>query len=166
MNDMVRPELFYGCSIAELQNLSCLGALSDATIGYLLQRGELLRLDAGEVLFELGDPADFFVIVLRGKVVFHKYLDGTRSYSRDILPGEQIGFVGMSALHPRVGRAVMAQDGLVLKLRSELFYSLYDFNVQDFTILLMNLARDLGRGMLQLDQLIRREAGRGDAAAP
>jgi len=147
-------QMFAELQMAQLRDCSCLGALSDEALNYLLKEGEILQLFAGETLFELGETSDYFVILLSGQMSFEKYSNGQLAFVREHSHGEEVGFVGMFALHPRVGNAIMAQSGILLKISSTLFHCLYETFPQDFTILLMNITRGLGRGMNQIDQLV------------
>ncbi|WP_051559918.1 Crp/Fnr family transcriptional regulator [Marinobacterium jannaschii] len=147
-------QMFAELPITQLRDCSCLGALSDEAIRFLLTEGEILQLFAGETLFELGEPSDYFAVILSGRMNFEKFSDGQLAFTREHQHGEEVGFVGMFALHPRVGNAIMVQPGILLKIPSDLFHRLYEAYPQDFTILLMNITRGLGRGINQIDQLV------------
>ena len=76
------------------------------------------------MLYEPGDKADKFYVVLHGALSFYHYHLGEFAYLRDHPFGEEMGFVAMIALHDRVGKAVAAQDCHVLEISSTLFHEL------------------------------------------
>jgi len=137
------------------RDISTFGALNDSTIIHLIRSGQVLELEPGEVLFEAGDESDGFYVILRGQIAFFKYHDGHYAFIRNYHFGENIGFVGMIALHHRIGRAqAVGSDTLVVKLPVNLFNELYDHDTQEFALLLMNLARDMARGIRAVDNII------------
>ncbi len=136
------------------RTISTFGALSDATIVHLVSCGEVLVLDRGDVLFEAGDPSDGFYVIIKGQLAFHKYHEGHYAFIRNYRFGENIGFVGMIALHRRIGRAQAEEEATVVKIPVSLFNELYESNTQDFALLLMNLSRDMARGLRAVDNII------------
>jgi CRP-like cAMP-binding protein len=136
------------------RTISTFGALSDTTVVHLIRSGEVQALDPGEILFEAGDPSEGFYIILKGQLSFHKYHQGHYGFIRNYHFGENIGFVGMIALHRRIGRARAVGDVIVVKIPTRLFNDLYETNTQEFALLLMNLSRDMARGLRAVDNLL------------
>ncbi|GGO85854.1 hypothetical protein GCM10011348_35370 [Marinobacterium nitratireducens] len=136
------------------RDISTFGALDSATISHLIRSGQVLELEPGEVLFEAGDGSDGFYVILRGQIAFFKYHAGHYAFIRNYHFGENIGFVGMIALHHRIGRAQADGEAVVVKVPLSLFNDLYDRDTQEFALLLMNLARDMARGIRAVDNII------------
>ncbi|UTW13381.1 Crp/Fnr family transcriptional regulator [Marinobacterium rhizophilum] len=146
-----------------MRNISTFGALSDTTVVHLIRCGEVLALEPGEVLFDAGEPSECFYVILKGYLAFHKYHQGHYGFIRNYHFGENIGFVGMIALHRRIGRAAAVGDVIVVKISNPLFNELYESDTQEFALLLMNLSRDMARGIRALDNLIvERQPGTGE----
>ncbi|MFC6673709.1 Crp/Fnr family transcriptional regulator [Marinobacterium aestuariivivens] len=136
------------------RGVSTFGALSDPTVLHLVRSGEVLELETGEVLFEAGDGSDGFYVILQGHLAFFKYHQGHYAFIRNYQFGENIGFVGMIALHHRIGRAQAEGKVIVLKVPVSLFNELYERDTREFALLLMNLARDMARGIRAVDNII------------
>jgi signal-transduction protein with cAMP-binding, CBS, and nucleotidyltransferase domain len=68
--------------------------------------------------------------------------------------GQQIGFMSLIALHPRVGKAVADKDSIILKINSDVFYQLHLTMPQDFGLLMMNLAREMSRTLCAVENII------------
>ncbi|WP_020680256.1 cyclic nucleotide-binding domain-containing protein [Marinobacterium rhizophilum] len=136
------------------RTISTFGALSDTTVVHLIRCGEVQALEPGEILFEAGDPSEGFYIILKGQLAFHKYHQGHYGFIRNYHFGENIGFVGMIALHRRIGRARAVGEVIVVKISTRLFNDLYETNTQEFALLLMNLSRDMARGIRAVDNLL------------
>lgn len=140
--------------VSHLQEVSTFGALRDETITDLIEHGELLALQPGEVLFNAGDRSDGFYVILQGHLAFYKYHNGQYAFIRDYHFGENIGFVGMIALHRRIGRAQAGEATIVLRVSVSQFNALYERDTREFALLLMNLARDMARGIRAIDNII------------
>lgn len=133
---------------------SIFGALSPNATRFLLKEGKILRISAGEVLFNYGDSGKSFFVVCRGELSFYKQHNQRRYLTRTINFGEEIGFVAMIALHDHTGQAVASADSIVLEIDAQLFAELHQTFPMDFGLLLMNLARDLARVVRRLSDKI------------
>jgi len=148
-----------------LRQVSVFGALSEAGIEFLMTRGRILQLDAGEVLYEPGDRGDCFYVVLQGSLSFYQQHEGQLAHVRDLEVGEEMGFCAMIALHDRVGRPVAAGPCLVLEVTSGQFYDLHEERPTDFGLLLLNLARGMARTLRDVSDHVAEQALRQRRAA-
>ena len=130
------------------------GALSPAAIEFLLDNGRVLELDRGDVLFEPGDRAEKFFVVLQGALSFYHFHRGQYAFLRDHLFGEEIGYVAMIALHDRIGRAAARQDSRVLEISSGLFYRLHKAMPADFGLFVLNLSRAMARTIREVSNIV------------
>lgn len=148
--------------VDHFKSISTFGALQEETLQLLIENGEALQCEAGDVLFDIGIPSDCFYVLLTCSASLFKYNNGCYSFIRNYQQGEPIGFVGMIALVDRNARVVINDDGYVLKISNDLFHSLYQRNPDNFALLLMNLCRDMARGLIQVDNSIVAERQRAD----
>lgn len=136
------------------RDFAILGALSDQAIRYLMVQGTLFSLNTREELFSVGERSDSFYIVLEGRIAFYKYSEGHWAFLSDYNPGEQIGFVGMITLQPRVGGAYMETDGVVLEITSALFHDFQMYYPEDFSVMMINLVREISRNLIQVGNML------------
>ena len=130
---------------------STLGALTDQALTYLLQKGKILQLEAGERLFSLGDPVDCFYVIIDGLIGFYKPCEDGRCHIRDYSFGMEIGFVAMIGLHGRAGDSQAGEPTLVLEVSTTLFSELQHDLPNDFGVLLLNLSREMSRRLRDAD---------------
>lgn len=157
--DALRSDL----TMERCREYAIFGALSDEAINYLLSCGTIYSLKAKEELFGVGERSDRFYVVLDGQIAFYKCSGGNWAFMSDYRPGEQIGFVGMITLQPRVGWSYMETDGLVLEVSADLFYELQQRYPEDFSVLMLNLTREIGRSLIRLgDMLVELTSGTQD----
>jgi signal transduction histidine kinase len=85
----------------ELRGLFLFESLTDEQLDWLLGHGVVEAYDAGAVVYEQGDPAEFFYVLLDGEIQLEKVLDGTDVVlTSSDLPGSYAGatraFIGAS----------------------------------------------------------------------
>ena len=133
--------------IERLQQASTFGALSAEAIRFLMLKGKVFEVAAGECLFKTGEPADSFFVALSGGLDYYLRHDHSDQYVliRKCEFGDQMGYVSMMGLEPRLGVARLSSPGLMLEINSELFYQLHLEHPSDFGILMLNLSRDMAR---------------------
>ncbi len=141
-------------SLSRLKNASIFGALSDSGIQFLLGQGKLHTFEKDDEIFAYGDKGNSFYVVLEGELDFYKQHDSKKRLTRTIHFGEAIGFVSMIALHQRVGSLVAVKSGILVEVSSDVFSDFHDRHPFDFGILLMNLARDMGRTIRELSNAL------------
>lgn len=160
MKTISAEQLLKDRELASLTDASTLGAMSEASILWLLRHGKIHTASKGENIFTQGQPGNSFHVILGGQVSYYKYHNGRYSYIRDYKPGEEIGFVSMIALHERVGRAEASQDTITLEIDSTLFHEFHNREPLEFGILMMNLAREMARTITTFGNLIaERDSG-------
>ena len=140
--------------LSSFTNASVFGALSEASILWLLQNGKIHSLDKGEYIFTQGQPGNSFHVVLNGQISYYKFHDDHYAYIKDFKTGEQIGFMSLIALHDRVGRAEAHEDTVTLEIDSGLFHVFHNDRPMEFGILMMNLAREMARTLRSVDNLL------------
>ncbi|MEH6628482.1 MAG: cyclic nucleotide-binding domain-containing protein [Motiliproteus sp.] len=140
-NQLSNPELL------KLQNLSAFGAISIESIEFLVIHGEEIELSNDSVLFHTGDTADEFHIVLEGSISLYQKRGDKLNLIRDFLPGDQIGVTAMISLNKRQGEGIAKCKSKILKIKTSIFNELYLLNKQDFILLVMNMFRDMARGL-------------------
>ena len=149
------------------QNASIFGALSPEIIKYLLYQGEIHSVEKGELIYDVGDKGNYFLIILSGSVSFCQYHQGEYVYIRDHKFGEELGFVAMIALHDRLGKTVASEDSIILKVSSILFSDLHRKHPADFGILLLNLSREMARTIRDIrNTLVSYKVAQGLSSEP
>ncbi|MBU2966761.1 cyclic nucleotide-binding domain-containing protein [Amphritea sp. 2_MG-2023] len=133
--------------VAKLSTISAFGALSEETIKFLVTHGKAIQLKAGDHLFHCGDSANEFYIVLTASIRLFQSSSGENRFVREYLPGDQVGVSAMITLNPRHGDGIASIDCEELGVGSAVFHDLYNQSHQDFVIFLMNMFRDMARGL-------------------
>lgn len=114
----------------------------------------MLQLAKGEVVYEPGDRGGRFYVILQGSLSFYQSYQDEFAYIRDHRFGEEMGFVAMIALHDRIGKAVAAEDSILLEVGCSLFHELHEKFPTGFGLFLLNLAREMARTIRDVSNLL------------
>lgn len=159
MNILDAADTIESLGLGFLKELSTFGALSDDVIVDMTTKGVVRQYRKGEYITRLGQTAEEFQVVLRGKVAFYKRFDDCNVLTRIFNQGEQLGFDLMIGLSKHNGTDVMLEDSLILDISSEQFFKLHVEFPKDFGLLMINLSRELAREIELLENVIGRGTG-------
>ena len=142
-----------------LTELSTFGALSNEVISDLLHNGVIRHYRKGEYEARLNQVAEEFQVVLSGCVAYYRHFSGCDVLTREFRQGEQMGFDLMMGLLNHDGTDVAQEESLVLTISREQFFKLRVDFPDDFSLLMINLARELAREIEMLENVIGRGTG-------
>lgn len=154
MNTLTSSELYQQFTIEDLQGLATFGAMPEQLVRKLLEEGDLFELEADETLYKVDSPVDGFYVILSGCVALYHHSHEKVGLTHYFRPGQQIGFVGLIALHPRKGTAVATEKSCILSISTRQYYDLYDISPECFGLLTLNLAREMARTIGDMGDLI------------
>jgi CRP-like cAMP-binding protein len=81
-------------------------------------------LNAGEILFQEGDPGDKFYIVESGELVISRVVEDQRVEISRRGPGDYVGEIALLQNRPRTATLTASIDTCLLSLKAEHFQSL------------------------------------------
>ena len=154
MKSITLRHLLQKFSLDYLRELSTFGALSDEMIIKLFEEGEIFRLDEGEELYHVDDPVDEFYVVLSGRIALYHHHLSQPALTHYYNAGAQIGYVGLIALHERMGTAIADKQSHILSISKSQYFDLHLSSPQTFGLLTLNLAREMARTIGEMGDLI------------
>jgi thioredoxin reductase (NADPH) len=89
-------------------------ALTDEQLGELMQYGERRRVEAGEVLFDVGDVVEVFIVILAGRVAVAERVGDSERVIAIHGRGHFLGDIGLLTAQAAFFNAVVAEPGEVL----------------------------------------------------
>ncbi len=107
----------------------------------------------GDVIFKAGDPADRFLVLIKGKVNLELEGSGDRVYTSDRV-GETIGWSALIGRKTYSATAICEQETHVLMFDKEHVTRLLSNDAEDALLFFKQLARALGERLLQAYQII------------
>lgn len=137
----------------EILKVPVFAGLSDASLQLLADESVLGNIGAGEEVVREGEPGHSMYIIRKGKVAVLKHVgkpDETRLC--ELGTGDFFGEMCIVEPMPRAATVRTLDPTECLEISSSVFQHLYHHSMEDFNIVILNLARDLARRLRQLDE--------------
>ncbi|ERP39214.1 Crp/Fnr family transcriptional regulator [Chitinivibrio alkaliphilus] len=138
-----------------LQDISIFGAVPPAALDKILYYSEEISLQKGEILFCEGDPSHAIYIILRGRVKLVKNYAHTPLEMVELSPGDSMGEASFIGIQAHGTTAVITEKATLLVLTRQVLSSLYENDIELFTLLLLNMSRELARRLHRCSEYLR-----------
>ncbi len=140
---------------AKLKNVPILAGLDEAAVNYLWERVAESKASAGSVIVREGDVGNRFFLVGEGGVRVCRHLDQPNEVELGRLGvGDFFGEMCILETLPRSATVQAVADTTLYSLSSLVFYGLYQAMPAQYSILILNIARDLSRRLRQLHGIV------------
>ena len=140
-----------------LQNMPIFGGLKKRTLEYLLERSKVKSFAAGNLLFREGDHGDSVYVVKSGVVEVVKEFN-SRAYSlARLTKGDCVGEMEFIDPSQRNASVVAIEDVQTIILPRKAIFDLYRHDLEQFTIIQMNLGREVSRRLREADDKLFKE---------
>jgi CRP-like cAMP-binding protein len=137
-----------------LQDISIFGALTADARDFLLDRALELGCPRGQWFFREGDEAQSIYVLERGRVAVVKDWEGRRYLLGELGPGDCFGEMALMDMHPRSAGVLALEDAQAFKIGFAALLELYQHDLEQFTLLQMNLGREVSRRLREADERI------------
>jgi len=128
-----------------LQNMAIFGAVSEDAVQYLIDKAPCRQFHANQFVFREGDLANSMYLLLSGRVTIFRDWEGKRYSLRELAAGECLGEMSLLACRQRSASVVATQEVVALEISNNLLADLYLSFPEQYTIIVMNLAREVCR---------------------
>jgi CRP-like cAMP-binding protein len=138
-----------------LREIGLFGALSDDVLEWMAKTVPVVLYTAGDHVFREGDQAREMFVVLAGEVeVYKKTKRGAEARVAILGPGDWFGEMSILDCTPRSATVTAVAPARVLKLTSEALDSLYRKDLKSYSLIVLNVARELSRRLRVADGII------------
>ncbi len=137
-----------------LRNVAIFGALSDATLDFLDERLEAVEVAAGEAFFSQGEMGDAVYVLVEGRAEVEKEREGRSLVLASFEPGACFGEIALVAICPRSATVRAAIDCRAVRLANRVLYELHGRDLEQFTLIQMNLGREIARRLNETSDLL------------
>lgn len=151
-----------------LSRVAIFGALSPSALELLESRMERVEVPAGGVFFSEDELGDSLYLLDSGRVAVERSRGGVSVVLAELGAGECFGEMALVAIMPRSATIRAVERSCARRLRSRDLHALLQRDAEQFTLLQMNLGREIARRLrsaddLLLDRLAAEGAGAGAA---
>ncbi len=142
-------------TIAQLREVGLFGALSDEFLEHLAETLTVQRVMVGETVFREGDPAREMFVVLEGEIeVLKKSRRGRETRVAILGPNDTFGEMSIIDMQPRSATVRALGSARLLRISTEEMDGLYRHDLKSYTLIVLNIARDLSRRLRVTDGIL------------
>jgi CRP-like cAMP-binding protein len=143
-------------TVAALREIGLFGALNDEVLERLARMLKTMRVSPGDTIFHEGDTmAREMYVVLDGEMEVSKRSRRGRDMRVAILgPNDGFGEMSMIDMQARSASVRALAPSRLLKLTSEDMDALYRADLKSYTLIVLNIARDLSRRLRVTDGIL------------
>lgn len=151
-------------SPTDLKNLALFGGVSDDALLQFSQLADRVEIEAGEIVYREGETARKLYIVAAGKVRVSKKRSGTgeEQVLTELGPGEFFGEMSFVDMQPRSATVQGLEPAALWVWPYTSLSGMYRRDGKAYTILVMNIARELSRRLRRADRMLIREGKDSD----
>ena len=142
--------------------MAVFGALNEQTLELITRLAVPVRKAAGEHFFLEGDAGDDMYVLRSGEVEIYKTWRSEERMLALMKAGDCFGEMALVDLFPRSASARAAKDCEALQIAPTVPQAIYAADPEQFTLLQMNMSREISRRMRRVDDMLFR-AMMGDA---
>lgn len=138
-----------------LRQLSVFAGLSEEIVESIGQKAKRLDLESGEVLFREGEPSSEMLLVIAGQLEVVKRADvGGDAIIALLGPGDVVGEMSLIDIQPRSAEVRAREASSVVTLSHGDIATIYHQDPKSYTLLVLNIAREISLRLRRLDKLI------------
>ncbi len=134
-----------------LQAMPIFGGIRADTLHFLLDQTRVVTIPERDYFFHEGEQADSLFVLEQGRVQLLKRWNGRECSLKRLKSGDCFGEVALIDLQPRSASALAIEDCSAITLSAANLYRLYERDLEQFTLIYMNMARELCRRLREAD---------------
>lgn len=135
-----------------LKEIPVFGGLKEETIQFMLDRATHYEIKKGEFLFKEGDHTASMFVLETGKISILKSSQGHHYLLREMVAGDCIGEMALFDFLPRSASAFVLEDAKLIEISSAILMDVYQFDLEQFAIIQMNMGREVTRRLRVADE--------------
>jgi CRP-like cAMP-binding protein len=140
--------------VRRLQETALFGATSDDTVAFVLAKAPSISVEAGRWFFREGERGASIYWLEQGSVSICMRRGGTDVELRRLGPGDCFGEVALFDFGPRSASVLALEPCVALEITSGLLREVSRRDLEQFTLLTMNLGRELARRARTAEHLL------------
>jgi len=145
----------WSLTASQLREVGLFGALSDEFLAHLAGMLKVKALVAGDTVFREGEPAREMYVVLDGEIeVLKKSRRGRETRVAILGPNDCFGEMSIIDMQPRSATTRTLGPARLLAISTEDMDAIYRFDLKSYSLLVLNIARDLSRRLRVTDGLL------------
>ena len=137
-----------------LGNVTIFSGFAAGDLQRVCNNCSLYEARIGEVILEEGSPATEILILLKGVVTIVLNLEEEPLEIMEFGPGSCIGEASVIGIQTHSASAVVIEDATLMVLSRQVLMNLFDDDKALFSLLILNIARELARRLHHTDEVL------------
>ena len=135
-----------------LQSMPLFGGIRDETLDFLLDLSSMVSVAADAFFFREDDEAHSMFVLEDGKAVVLKSWQGHQFRLSELAKGDCFGEMSLMDMRHRSASVVAVEPCHAIELSSASLYALYEKDLEQFTLIQMNMGREVSRRLRAADE--------------
>ena len=141
-------------SLELLQTMPIFGAIKDETLNFLLERAKDVDVAKDEYFFRENDQGSSMFVLEQGSVaVLKSWVDQTQRLA-SLNRGDCFGEMALIEMGARSASVQAVEDCSAIEISIDILHELYQHDLEQFTIIQMNMSREVCRRLRKADDLL------------
>ena len=128
------------------------GGISEDSLHFLTDRTSVVTREAGEYFFREGDDATCMYVLEQGQADVSKAWNDEAHLLKHLAQGDCFGEMALIDLHPRSASVMAIEPCSAIELGYAAMPDLHMHSPEQFTLIQMNMARELSRRLRDADE--------------
>lgn len=148
--------------IEMLQSVPIFGGLNHSALSYMLESSNLILCQTGEYFFHEGDQASSMFVLETGQAHVLKQYKNKTLCLHELNKNDCFGEMALMDMTPRSASVIAFTTAHAIELTCTMIYGLYRRDPEQFTMLQMNMGREVSRRLRKADQALFESAQQSD----
>lgn len=140
-----------------LQNMPIFGGIREDILEFILDMAEIVSVPAGQYFFCENDRGSSMYVLEKGKVSVIKSWKGRDYLLMELHEGDCFGEMSLIDLGPRTASVHAIEDCSAIKLSNANILRIYQKDLEQFTMIQMNMGREVSRRLRNMDEKLFQE---------
>ena len=137
-----------------LQQMPVFGGLLPQTLELILDQSETVFMENGEFFCREGERGESLYVLEIGSVVIEKDFDGEAIEIGQLGVGDCFGEMSLIDLQSRSASVRASSDCQTIEIHRRALLTLFQQNLEQYAIIMMNMGREVSRRLRQLHERI------------
>lgn len=139
-----------------LQKMPVFGGLKEETLATLLDLADRVSCPRGDFFFREGERGASMFVLMEGRVAVLKTWEEHNYLLAHLGVGDCFGEMSLLDLRPRSAAVLAVAPCLAVEITTRHLHSIYERDVHEFTMIHMNMGREVSRRLRAADEMLFR----------
>jgi CRP-like cAMP-binding protein len=128
------------------------GGTKESTIDFLLESATIRNLTSGETVFQEGELDTSVYVIEQGRVSVYRHWQGESYKLRELGQGDCFGEIALMDFKPRSASVYVDTECSLIQISAAQLGQLYTTDPAQYTLIMMNLGREVCRRLKETDK--------------